>query len=328
MIQHVNSKPKDCGTVAQGGLTDPEVRFETLLDNLPPTSGLFGAAAVVNTANGTYYGYNADAIDGFTAVTLANTTGSLLPNLAQVNDVGGASSTAYVFNNGNLVTATYPVNDIDAVSDLFTASNVYNEWEHTSSGSIGTDWVVNFPTKRFYVDPLFTSSSCAIAPFETAFGFDRLCKPTSPGKSCDVVGLGIFDREENTTVQTTCGFSPCPPVAPPSSLCFETNVISFGGSSILSSNLTRNINNVIGTAGWLRLSFTDATHGGTAPAGDMHASRASNELTVFYGLPTTGFMATDFVVTTGGATLGNYSGVYSHRISRCIDTTANAAACS
>lgn len=335
-ITHVNSKPPKCSSAESD--FEAAAAARTLP---PPTGGLFGAAAVVNTANGTYYGYNADAIDGFTAVTLASTTGSLLPNLSQVNDVGGAASTAYVFNNGSLVTAVYPVNDIDAVSDLFTASNVYNEWEHTADGSIGTDWVVNFPTKRFYVDPLYTSTNCAIAPFETAFGFERgqapgVCKPaTVGGTSCDVVGLGIFDREENTTIQTTCGFSPCPPGAPPSSLCYETNVISFGGTSILGSGLTRNINNLIGTAGWLRLSFTDATHGGTAPTGDMHASRPSlgpgstgAAPIVFYGLPTTGFMATDFVVTTGGAALGNYSGVYRHRISRCIDTAANASLCS
>ena len=320
MIQHVASKPKDCGTVAQGGQTDPEVRFETLLDNVPPTGGLFGAAAVVNSANGTYYGFNADAIDGFTAVTLAHTTGSLSPSLIDVGDAGGLTSTAYVFNNGSLVTAVYPFNDVDAVSALLDASNVYNEWEHTSDGVIGTDWVVNFPTKRFYVDSLYTGTSTPIAPFESEFG--------APGQSCDVIGINVFDREENTTVQTTCGFSPCPPGAPPSSLCYETNVISFGGTSILASNLTRNLNNLIGSAGWLGLSFTDAIHGGTSAATHAHAGLVDNGGTVFYGLPTNGFMATDLVVTTGGATLGNYSGVYRHRISRCIDTTANVAACS
>jgi hypothetical protein len=313
MIEHVASVPPDCGTVAQGGETDPEQRFETLLDNLPPSGGLFGAAAVVNTANGTFYGYNADAVDGFTAVTLAHTTGSLSPSLTDVGDANGLTSTAYVFNNGALVTAVYPFNDVEAVSALLDASNVYNEWEHTSDGAIGTDWVVNFPTKRFYVDTLYNASAPE-APFESAFG--------APGQSCDVIGINVFDREENTTQQTTCGFSPCPPGAPPSSLCYETNVISFGGTSILASNLTRNLNNLVGSAGWLGLSFTDAIHGGTAPATDAHASLPDNNGVVFYGLPTNGFMATDFIVTTGGATLGNYSGVFRHRISRCIDTAA------
>jgi hypothetical protein len=308
-ITHVNSVPPGCSKA--------EAAFEAAFPPnnagvlVPPTSGLFGAASVVNGANGTFYAYNADALDGFTSQILGSTTGSLLPSLAQVNDAGfPATVTSYVFNDGVLLTSPYagdPEHAIDAVSSVFDAANLYNEWEATTDGAIGSDWVVNFPTKRFYVDSTYNISGAAgLPPFEEFFG------QNNADQSCVVLGIAIFDREENTTVPTTCGFSPCPPGQPPSSICLETNVITFnasGTASILNSNLTQNIV-PLGTAGWLNLTLTGNGH-------DMRAAQNGN---VFHGLPTTGFWATDFVVSsTGGAALGNYSGVYRHRQSRSCD---------
>ena len=66
---HVDGVPPGCGG-GSGGKTQAEVDFETGLDTVAPSSGIFGSAAVVNVAQGTYYSYNADAIDGFTAVSL------------------------------------------------------------------------------------------------------------------------------------------------------------------------------------------------------------------------------------------------------------------
>ncbi len=313
-ITHVNSVPPDCGS-AQG---DAAGSLNV------PTSGLFGAASVVNVANGTYYAYNADALEGFTSTTLLSDTSSLTPGLAQVNDAGSPTTvSAFVFNNGSVVEADYDqaTQAIDAVSAVFDASNLYNEWQAASDGSVGSDWVVTFPTKRYYVDKLYTGTTAAIPPFEEGFS------EVTDGLSCDVVGINLYDREENTTTQTTCGFSPCPPGQPPSSLCHETNVITFGGSSILGSGLTSNIA-PIGSNGWLSLSFTDSTHGGTAPATDMHAMNPDLNGTVFYGLPVTGFEAVNFINNDVGGVLANYSGVNRHRSSRCADTTLLAGACS
>jgi hypothetical protein len=322
-ITHVNSTPPGCATA--------EAAFEAAFPPnnagvlVAPTSGLFGSASVVNGADGTFYGYNADAIDGFTSTILASTTGSLLPSLAQVNDAGAPLTvTSYVFNDGVLITSPYDqaTQGIDAVSSIFEAANIYNEWEATADGAIGSDWVVNFPTKRFYVDPYYVGTT-VIAPFEEVFGGlscgATSCSYTDPDNSCVIVGINIFDREENTTTQSTCGFSPCPPGQPPSSICKETNVITFtasSGDSILASGLTQNIK-PLGTAGWLNLNLT----------GHGHDMRPATNTNVFHGLPVTGFWATDFVVSaSGGAALGNYSGVYRHRQSRSCD--AGGLACS
>ncbi len=313
-ITHKNGVPPDCA--------DAEGDFEaaSFAAVTAPTSGLFGAAAVVNVGHGTYYTYNADALDGFTATTLARGTGSLEPSLGNVNDANPNTATAFVFNNGSLITAVYPTNvapsqGIDAVSAVFSANNLYNQWQSAANGSVGSDWVVTFPTKRFYVDPPNSGSATVIPPFESVF---------KKGLSCDVVGISLFDREERTTSTPTCGFSPCPPGQPPSSLCHETNVVTFGGPSILGSTLTSNIaTSALGSNGWLALSFTDATHGGTTPAADPHAMRADSNGNVFYGLPVTGFEAENFVNGNVGGVLANYSGVYRHRSSRfCLNGQA------
>ena len=313
-ITHVNSVPPKCASA--------ETDFETggtFASIVAPTSGLFGAAAVVDVSQGTFYSYNADAIDGFTSTQLGNNTGSLFPSLAQVNDAGAPTTvTSFVFTDGTLATSVYDqaTAAIDAVSSIFAAANLYNQYESAADGSVGSDWVVNFPTKRFYVDPLYVSTT-VIAPFEEVFGGLRCsattgsCAYTDPGNSCVTVGINIFDREENTTSQTTCGFSPCPPGQAPSSVCKETNIISFLADGtkpdILGSNLRTNIA-PLGTNGWLNLDLNTA--------GAPHAMRASTNGNVFNGLPVTGFEAVDFLNGNLNGVLSNYSGVFRHRNSR------------
>jgi hypothetical protein len=117
-ITHVNSVPPGCDSA--------EADFEADDAYVAPTSGLFGSAAVVRVDQGTYYSYNADALDGFTSIALATPTGSLFPSLAQVNDAGLATATSYVFDDGVLLTSpyTYPTSAIDAVSSVFEAANI------------------------------------------------------------------------------------------------------------------------------------------------------------------------------------------------------------
>jgi hypothetical protein len=305
---HVNSVPPGC--------SHAEADFEADDAFVAPSSGLFGAAAVVSVGEGTFYSYNADALDGFTAVELETGTGSLQPSLNSVNDAGGGTATSFVFNDGVLLTSIYPLatQAIDAVSSVFEASNIYNEYESNANGSVGTDWVVNFPTKRFYVDEGTFGMTTVIPPFEHLFG--AVETGNDLGLSCVVIGITIFDREENTSTPTGCGFSPCPPGQPPSSICHETNVITFDGTgtaSILGSTLTANIL-PIGTAGWASLGLTSAS------AIKPHVMRASTNGNVFSGLPITGFEAVNFVngnlTSNGVSVLSNYSGLYRHRISR------------
>jgi hypothetical protein len=288
----------------------------------PPTGGIYGAGAVVNVAQGTFFGYNADAVEGFWANQPGNLytdSGNIDPSLAFARTEGDGTATAYVFQNGNLITSNYTAG-IDAVSAVFMADSVYNEWQVNPSIAASTDWVITFPTKRFYVDPAIVGSAGpAIPPFVEVFFEDR---------SCTRVGVNIFDREElnRTFVPDTCEISPCPPpdIEPPNSLCYETNVISFQSagdtSSVLGSVLAKNIE-PFGNAGHLILSLDDAS--------EPHAMNPSNDGNVFHGLPATGFQATNAVngdVMDG--VLSNYSGLFRHRISRDCTGTGAGGACS
>ena len=286
--------PANCNAVQS---IDPS---NTLL--VPPTGGLFGAGGVVNVAQGTFYTYNADAIDGFTITTLFSDTASLTPSLAQAN-TGLGIATAYVFGSaGQLIRSDYstnaPNNAIDAVSAVFMSSNLFNEYNVDSSVGSNTDWVVTFPTKRFYVDnqilgvPL--EDPGAIQPFRFTFGEDAA--GNGAGLSCTQIEVGQYDREEGRPTGPAPGFSPPPPGQPASSLCKEVNVISFLNvstapteSGVLGSKLVTNVR-PFAAAGWMRL--------GMNPASQPHFSRPSIDGDVYGGLPATGFEAVNYVNST------------------------------
>ena len=296
-----------------------------------PTSGLFGGAGVINGGQGTFFAYNADALERFTFQNIFTFTGSIEPSLKDVNDGVGAlglQATANVFTGTGVTTSTYPgavgSRRVDAVSAIFTANNIYNEYQTATSLSAGSDWVVTFPTKNFYVDDLRSGSTTAIPPFTRMYDGDT---GASPRFSCVTVGLSIYDQEEKTTSGPPTGFSPPPIGAPPSSLCKEVNVISFLNaanaptqSGVLGSRLVTNVKPIVGPAGWLRVNFDvpDPISGGPTL---QHAMLAASNGNVFRGLPVTGFYAMNVVnnnatVINGVSTLGNYSGVFNHRKSR------------
>jgi hypothetical protein len=297
-ISHVNGVPPGCFPV--------EVDFEANSATVAPTSGLFGSVSIVDVAEGTFYAYTADALEGFTYVPLNSSTGVLQPTLASVNDrASPLTATSRVLADGESLTSVFPASQaIDAVSSVFAAENVYNEYVSTQDGTIGTDWVLTFPTKRFYVDSQFVST--ASPPFEHQFGASD--SGNGPGFSCVNVGVSIFDREENVTDNNTaCGFPECPPPLPSSLLCLETNVIRFAATSVLGSELPTQRLKSLGQ-GFVRLSLAGLRH-------DMNPANNGN---VFHGLPVTGFAATKFVngfvpLPGGGYALANYTAAYHHR---------------
>ncbi len=273
--------------------------------------GLFGNGAIISVPEGIMYGYEADTLAGFNRANLFSGAGDPQPNLMSVNDDSfQATATAHVFmNNGDVITAVYPGADpnsrrVDAVSAVFAATSVMNEWVANSAGGIGSDWVLTFPTKRFYV---WTPATPPIAPFASAFA--------APGQSCDEVKSTIFNREELTKeTKDEPIFSPPPPEGDPTGLCHEVNVITFGGQdSILHSDPDTVLKlPAFGTEteGWFKLTFANTPM--------LLASDAAGPdgAVVFGGLPVTGFWADKFIRGTGGSVLGNYSGAFHHRFER------------
>jgi hypothetical protein len=312
-IQHVNGVPPRCAQA--------ETHLESGSSTVAPTSGLFGSASIVNVSDGTFFAYNAVALDGFTAHRLDSPTGSLAPDLSDVNDPCCTDGvTARQFVAGQTIATVFPAGRaIDAVSAVFAADALYNEYAVAADASVGTDWVVAFPTKQFYVDaalyPLGAASQPAtLAPFEHLFGARE--SGNGDGLSCVTAIAHVFNREEGTTDPIPCGFT-CPPPPPPPRLCRQTNVLSFAPQSVLGSQLAERLDTHLRdfTSGMMRISLAADNAGH-----DITSSSNGNQ---FHGLPAIGFSVSRYVngnvpLTGGGSALANYSAAYPHRwTTRC-----------
>lgn len=282
--------------------------------------GLMGGATLINTATGVDYAYDAVAIDNWDATPagLGSQAASLTPSI-----VNGSVLSSAVFNGGTAANATWLTNQ-NAVSAAITRNQVINEYVLDASTASGTDWVVTFPTKRFYVGTEATSSAHTAAPFPSGSGVNRLFNQNfGTGGSCDTINLALRDREEQLDTAVGNVFSPAPPGAS-ASLCWEANVITFlhtatlpTSSSILGST-NHYLYNVPGafSNGWMSLTWaagvTVNSPSITPAAGLVH-----------YGLPVVGLMVQDFVnstiVTGTGAAAGAaHGGQFVHKYTRDI----------
>jgi hypothetical protein len=304
LITHVDGVPPGCDSindaVAAAGVT-------------APTGGLFGATDIVNVGEGTIFPYTADAIDGFSAIPLYSPSSNLLPSLQSANSAEATNgiARAYVFiNGGQLVVADYAFGE-DAVSAVYMSDALYNEYIVSPGLGANTDWIVTFPTKRFYVDDALYGPGTPFPPFTQSF---------TDGQSNVVVAPSIYDREEATTV-VQGDFSP-PISATPNSLPYEVNVISFladtgagDPSGVLGSLLRPNIP-PFASAGWMKLDLFGGEPGHQLPGGVTPAGADVD----FNGLPATGYMAFNVInANANPGLLANYGGLFRHRASRsCV----------
>ncbi len=294
-----------------------------------PAGGLFGAGAIVEVAKGSLVSYNAEAIEGFYTDAAAPGAlhaqpGSTDPDLRDADN--GANVTATVFaNNGSAVlTETYttlPLSLPDPVSLVFTHDAIYNEFNtETAIGGV-SEWVITFPTKRYYVD---FDTPPAIAPFTNVFGDN--------GSACEPVTIAYWDREERTpgTVPGTVDFSPPPPAGAPNvpAFCNEANVLAFNqagftattilaaqpttGLAGIGSNLaTSTVTGSVFENGWARITFNNPL---TATQDNILTGPSSRQ---YFGLPVVGFWAVGYVNTAAQpGILATYNGTFRHRASR------------
>jgi hypothetical protein len=191
------------------------------------------------------------------------------------------------------------------------ADTIYNEFLVDPDFGANTDWVVTFPTKRFYVDSIY--GAVPFPPFVEAFN----------GESNVEVGINLYDREEGFTTQPD-DFSP-PISSRPSSLPFEVNVISFltttaagDPSGVLGSFLRPNIK-PYGSFGWLKLDLFSGDAGAHQLPGGITPTGAA---VTFNGLPVTGYAGYNVInANANPGLLANYGGLFRHRASRsCIGT--------
>ena len=320
-ITPINGTPPGCAQVRDAWEAGGYWTTNATTDLLPPAGGLYGAAGIVDVAQGTLYAYDATAIDGFSDVVQHSAPDSPKPNLAAaITDSAHDIATAYVPIGNAMIKADYPASTrgVDAVSAVLMADTLHNEFDVETGVGAATDWVVTFPTKQFYVDPGIVDTS--VQPFETLFD----------ETSCHGVGPATYDREGAGPPGSIC-YGGCPG----NYVCFETHILTFntmpteaGPSKALGSKVfpysvpdavKQPLRYELPSAGSWALSFPDSDEQMRPSAGGV----------AFIGLPAIGFAATNYInanVTPG--VLSNYSAAYPHRShASCTNSTNPQSAC-
>ncbi len=211
-----------------------------------PSGGVYGHAEIIDVANGTNISYDATAIDQFyTDISapgfLHSAPNSARPNLTDADNGEFAKVVTQIFNSDTNMIETVeervPVGlpTPDAMSLILTKASIMNEFNTDPALAGASEWVLTFPTKRFYVDigpPLF-SATTALPPFGMNF--------RNNGRSCISVEASILDRDSRLI------FSPppsgvLPPHYTPSAeeyyanspkICGSANVIAWNQSNAL-----------------------------------------------------------------------------------------------
>ena len=301
-----------------------------------PSGGLVGTASVIRVAAGTVLSSRAEAISGFSDISLFNDPMLPGPDLASVNQgaPGSAVSAKIVDDLGGLRTLTYggpgaSTRPIDAVTAVLMSSRVRNDFQIDSSLGGSTDWVMTMPTKPFYTDPaIIGASSPALAPFEEPFG--------APGHSRVCVPYKTTDQNQTSGLPTLfsgCKYDPLyfPFLQPRYFTIFQAaNVVPFNQSTsttlrsgVLSAPQPAGASSplfpwhaspIFGTAGWMDVNL----------ATTAHRLPASAEGNFVYGVPMVGFSAS--VIINGNVSngvLANFAYAVRHATSVVCVKAAN-----
>lgn len=308
------------------------------VDLLPPAGGLTLTVSLVHTLDGTMYSFAGEAIDHFSSIVQHTGPGDPAPNLSSaVSNPGLAIVDAHIRVNGTRYTARYPrARAIDAVSALFMARSIENEFNNSVLSGARSSWVLSFPTKRFYTDDALVQGA-AVAPFTRRFSESEtaeqipashviippeiLVGTASPPPRGEHVAFSVRNREGE--VETFC--IPCLPFSPPlvgatPSLHWASNVLGFGlhEASLRDSLLGSRLNQYIEAAafgiseGSTRIEFYEPEGEFSLP---QHVLRADDSGQRLGGLPVIGLWAVSFTnrdLLPG--VLSNYASVQRPRI--------------
>ena len=141
-----------------------------------PAGGLFGNAAVVDVANGTMLSYVATALDDFYSVATAPgalhaAPASARPALDDARNTPDGARVRVLRSDSAPAIETFPAaRAIDAVSLALMATYLRSDYNADPALGAATEWIVAFPTKRFYTD--VATDAEVRAPFTDAFRDD------------------------------------------------------------------------------------------------------------------------------------------------------------
>jgi hypothetical protein len=327
-ITHVGGVPANCAGIVNAWGNGGQWSIDSTKDIGPPTGGLFGNAMILDATNGMVFSFAADAIARFYARDGRgehSRPDALTPNLSSAT-----STTADVQTDQGPLSLTY-TRPVDAVSALFMADRVQNEFWTSSHVGAASEWVITYPTKRFYVDPYYAASSRQ--PFAEVFnrGGDGTSRT-----NFDVV---FHDREEGHAGSSDgCGVL-CPSPKAPPNLAYDTQVVTFNQnadtaandtssyapsppSRVLASNLVpMNVNSRVSNSsvnfatenGWAEFAFF------TQPS--LQRLTPSTNGWALLGQPVTGFWINQLVNGNVGGALANYTAAYRHKLHVACEST-------
>ncbi len=180
----------DCDPADPDDQDDTDCKAYT--DTTRNSGGLFGSGSVVNVQNGTMFGYNPRAIQGFdkSLFGMHYIPGTIHPSL---NDGDQYSATIFFGTPSNEAKTLYYDLSVDAVSAVFMHNNVMNEFSIEADIAAATEWIFTFPTKSFYVDPDIVGDTSSWHPDPD----DPGCNDWEPGDPFP--GRDGPDPEDDTT---------------------------------------------------------------------------------------------------------------------------------
>lgn len=266
-----------------------------------PSGGLSGSASLVNVAEGVAMTYDAIPLDDFW-----NGPGIHASPGAEEITLNNAFPKSQVLNNGQFFESSWD-SGIEAVSALFTSSEIYNEYALDSFIAGKSEWVVTFPTKYS------NSQDSTVQPYLAEWDGTN---------ACENVGVTAWDRE-----QSNIQYGECTDVCPTEfelKLCHSTNTIEF----LLPQNNMGIATKILGSSNQIQFSGNGAPDiepfAVQPPNGNENGWAQlffSNENvmfpvsgTAYQGLPAVGFLATQF--TNSGAQpglLAQYGSIFEHK---------------
>lgn len=348
-VKHAAGVPGDCAalvnawtlnapataTLGEGWIDDATFGFDT---QQGASGGIYGAASIINVADGTMFSYNATAIDGFfDSGDMSHTDpGNLLPSLAS-----GTGDTSYVFSGGAVLEHTWS-ETFEAVNAVITHDKIMNEYVTDAEIGARTEWVVTMPTKRLHTDQKTT----ALPPFTRGWYKTGSGATLKWFYACEDLTFKFYDREERPDAVTPDAPAPKPPIVSPApppgetvtpdpelfQLCREANVIRFASDDSLpaASEILKEpvrTGTVFGyvnfelpyTEGWVSMDLAnvdpDSAVFATIPVRQNQAENGD----YLQGLPVVGFGVTTYTNgNIGAGVLANYGGTFEHRATRAV----------
>lgn len=308
ILHDSNGVPGNCAFLdaawASGGSWDLSDGDDGVTD---VTGGLYGYGVLIDVEEGTDASYDAVAIDDWIdsqgAGFFHSGPGDLFPSIASDADLGYD-----VFDEGGVVSGI-AFSGADSVSATMMQAAISNDYVLENDISAGTDWVVTFPTKRFYVN-----QTPPAEPFTNDWN-------STNSTACEIFSIEYWNREEGTPVDPIDpnDFSPLPPPGeiPTFSFCYEANDLTFNESNVLSASGRTGVNLNLESGfenGWARIDFTGS---GIGAFDNDRELQTQNH--VFFGLPVVGFAVQRYVNgELPNGVLSNYSGTDLHKGSRDI----------